>query len=144
MAEGRARTVTVAANVAGIRAALDELGRFCEAQAIPDEVRRRLTVALDEVLSNVARHGRPEDGKMQVRFSLTGDVLTVRVEDSAPAFNPLNAPVPDTTSAIAYRKIGGLGIAVTKGLLEDVAYERADGRNRVTLVVRVSRTAEHS
>ena len=101
-------------------------------------------VALDEVLSNVVRHGRPGDGVIRVGFDLSGETLTVTVEDSSPAFNPLEGPAADTTSALEHRKAGGVGIAIVTGLLEDVRYERAGGRNRLILVDRLSRTTQKS
>lgn len=144
MAEVNPQPMALAAVPAGVRAALDEFGRFCDARGIPDPVRRRFMVALDEVLSNIVRHGRPEDGVMLVRVDLSGETLTVTVEDSSEAFNPLDGPAADTTSALEHRKAGGAGIAVVTGLLEDVRYERAGGRNRLIMADRLSRTTQQS
>ena len=136
--------MTLAAVPAGVRDALDEFGRFCESRGVPDPVRRRFMVALDEVLSNVVRHGRPGDGVMLVGFDLAGETLTVTVEDSSQALNPLDGPAADTTSTLEHRKAGGVGIAIVTGLLEDVRYERAGGRNRLILVDRLSRRTHQS
>jgi anti-sigma regulatory factor (Ser/Thr protein kinase) len=134
----------IAATPAGVREAIDEFGRFSSAHGIPDDLRRRMMVALDELLSNVVRHGRPADGSIRVRFETGDDLVTLTVEDTAPAFNPLAAPAPDISATVDQRQPGGVGIAVVVGLLEDVRYERVDGRNRVTLVDRLSRRATHS
>ena len=134
----------VAATPAGVREAIDEFGVFSSRCGMPDDVRRRLMVALDEVLSNVVRHGQPTDGSIRVRFEAQGDVVTLTVEDASTAFNPLTAPAPDTSAPLERRQPGGLGIAVVTALLEDVRYERVDGRNRLTLVDRLTRRATHS
>jgi serine/threonine-protein kinase RsbW len=136
--------VTVTASGDGVRQTLNELERFSRAQGLSDDLRRRFLVALDEVLSNVARHGRPSDSLVQVDFKLAGDRLTVTVEDEAAPFNPLDAPPADTSSPLEERKAGGVGIELVRTLLESVRYEHTGGRNRLTLTDRTSRHADHS
>ena len=131
--------LTVAASGAGIRQLVEEFAGFCADAGLPDSLRRRFQVALDEVVSNVARHARPADGLVEVAFESAADTVTVTVEDGAPAFNPLGVPRPDTTAPLEFRKAGGVGIEVVRGLLDEVRYERVGGRNRLTMVDRPSR-----
>ena len=128
----------------GVRQTLKEFEQFARARGLSDDLRRRFLVALDEVLSNVARHGGPSGGPVQVDFKLTGDRLTVTVEDDAPPFNPLDAPPADTSSPLEQRKAGGVGIELVRTLLESVRYEHTGGRNRLTLTDRNSRHTNHS
>jgi serine/threonine-protein kinase RsbW len=55
----------------------------------------------------------------------------VVVADDGPEFDPLSAAEPDTTLGVEDRPIGGLGIALVRRLMDEVAYERRDGRNRL-------------
>jgi anti-sigma regulatory factor (Ser/Thr protein kinase) len=144
MPEVNVHRVTVTASADGVRQTLNEFEQFGRTQALPDDLRRRLLVALDEVLSNVARHGGSSQGLVQVDFNLTGDTLTVTVEDEAEPFNPLDTPAPDTSSPLEQRKAGGVGIELVRTLLEGVRYEHIGGRNRLTLTDRASRHADHS
>ena len=144
MSQVNLRRLTVAASPEGTRQAIDEFAQFTAAHGLPDELRRRFQVALDEVLSNVARHGQPPDGRIDVAFEVRDDIVCVTVEDSAEAYNPLTAGPSDTSSPLEFRKAGGVGIEVVKGLLEDVRYEHVGGRNRLTMVDRVPRNPKHS
>jgi serine/threonine-protein kinase RsbW len=136
--------VTMTASVDGVHETLNEFEQFSHTRGLPDDVRRRFLVALDEVLSNVVRHGRPADGLVQVDFKLAGSDVTVTVEDQGPPFNPLEAGPADTSSPLDQRKPGGLGIELAQRLLEGVRYDRTAGRNRLTLTDRLSRRSDHS
>lgn len=136
--------VTVTASVDGVEKTLNEFEQFSQARGLPDDVCRRCLVALDEVLSNVVRHGQPADGLIRADFKLAGGHLTMTIEDQGSAFNPLEAPPADTLSPVDQRKPGGLGIELVQRLLEDVRYERTGGRNRLTLTDRLSRHPDPS
>ena len=144
MPEVNLQRVTVRASIDGVRQTLNEFEHFGRAQALPDDLRRRFLVALDEVLSNVARHSQSPEGLVQVDFKLAGDRLTVTVEDEAPPFNPLDAPPADTSSPLEQRKAGGVGIELVRTLLESVRYEHTGGRNRLTLTDRLTRRPDQS
>jgi serine/threonine-protein kinase RsbW len=144
MPEVNLHTVTVTASADGVRQILNEFEQFSRAHGLADDLRRRFLVALDEVLSNVVRHGRPPDGLIRVDFRLAGNRLTVIVEDEAPPFNPLDALPADTSSPLEHRKAGGVGIELARTLLESVRYEHTGGRNRLTLTDRLSRHADHT
>ena len=137
--------VTVTASADGVRQTLNEFEQFGRAQGLPDDLRRRFLVALDEVLSNVARHGRPPDGLVQVDFKLAGDRLTVTVEDEAPPFNPLDAAAGRHRRR---RSNSGRPEAWASSwcgrFSESVQYEHTGGRNRLTMTDRLSRHADHS
>jgi anti-sigma regulatory factor (Ser/Thr protein kinase) len=130
------RTLVVPASAAGVRLAAEAFDAFAAAcgGTLLDVV-RAVQVTLDEVLSNIVQHGyrgRPE-GRIEIDFHLADGTLEVTIQDDAPAFDPLAAPLPDLAAGLAERRIGGLGILLTRRLMDDVQYARADGRNRVTL-----------
>ena len=49
--------------------------------------------------------------------------------DTGVAFNPLEAPEPDISLSADMRKDGGLGIFLARKLVDEMTYERVDGRN---------------
>lgn len=137
MGEGRTEKVGVDGTPAGIHTALNAFGEFSQAQSLPDDLRRLMQLVLDEVLSNVVRHGLAgRDGRIRLRFELAPGVLAVEVEDDAPAFNPLTLPLPDTTSPLEARQPGGLGVALVTRLVDDVQYERRQSRNHLRITKR--------
>ena len=88
-------------------------------------------LALEEVLSNVIRHGYADAGRRVISVSLrVGDCgVELRVVDDGRAFDPLSAPAVDLDAPLEERAIGGLGLHLLREMASDVRYERADGRN---------------
>ena len=48
-------------------------------------------------------------------------------------YDPLAKDDPDVTLSAEDRQIGGLGIFLTKKLMDDMSYEYKDGKNILTL-----------
>lgn len=99
-----------------------------------------LAIAVDELLSNVAKYGtRPAEGEspaVALEFFVTGQALEVEIADSGPPFDPLSGDVPDVSAALEERPIGGLGLHLVRNLTDERRYERKGGRNVVRLVRR--------
>lgn len=143
MNAGETRRFRIPATAAGVKTALDALEALWTAQGVSRAVTWPVEVSLDEVLANVVNHGlagRGESAQVDLELRLEpGDPprCEIRVEDDGPEFDPLKAPAPDTSLGIAEREIGGLGIELVKRLMDEVHYERKDGRNRLRLVRRL-------
>jgi serine/threonine-protein kinase RsbW len=63
----------------------------------------------------------------------------VEVVDSGPAFDPRQAPPPDTSSPLEARRPGGLGIVLAEELLDELAYERRGEHNHLKLTWKMRR-----
>jgi anti-sigma regulatory factor (Ser/Thr protein kinase) len=59
--------------------------------------------------------------------------VTVTMSDSGVPYDPLAKDDPDVTLSAEDRQIGGLGIFLTKKLMDDMSYEYKDGKNILTL-----------
>ena len=101
-----------------------------------------LNLSLDELITNTVSYGYRDTDEHEIRVSLTerdGALVTV-LEDDGIAFDPFTAaPEPDLEADVEERPIGGLGVYFVKTLIDEVAYERIDNFNRITLI---QRTAE--
>lgn len=92
----------------------------------------QICVAAEEIFVNIAHYAYgSETGKATVRVELSGDPVTVTITfmDNGVPFDPLAKEDPDVTLAADERKIGGLGIFMTKKTMDDVTYEYKDGKN---------------
>jgi anti-sigma regulatory factor (Ser/Thr protein kinase) len=94
-----------------------------------------MNLALEEIVTNVIRHGWKDrdDQYITVEVAVGLTELTARVEDDSPPFDPLQLPPPDVTAPLEQRRPGGLGIHLSKKLLDGLHYSRVDGRNRLEL-----------
>jgi serine/threonine-protein kinase RsbW len=131
-------TLRVAASQEGLRAAAEAFDRFEAAHALDLETAWPVHVALDEVLSNVVRHGAAgrSNPVMDVTFALVAGSVEVTVVDDGPEWNPLELPPPDTAAPLETRNPGGLGVHLVRNLMDRVAYTRQDDRNRLVFARR--------
>lgn len=114
------------------------LEAFCAETALPRPDCLRLNLVLEELFTNTVKHGHRGDCDAPVWIGLSrkGDSVQVVYEDKAPAFNPyahLPDDPPDTT--LELRKVGGLGVLLTKELAAARDYAYLFGRNRIRLTL---------
>ena len=91
---------------------------------------------MEEIFINIARYAyRPEQGKATVRVEVSGDPVCVSITfvDHGVPYDPLAKDDPDISLSAEDREIGGLGIFMTKQLMDDVAYTYKNGQNILTL-----------
>ncbi len=113
---------------------------YAERLALPARTAFALQLCFEEAVSNIVRHGfsgqQDEAGlNRDVRLHLrhTPHDVTMTIEDFAAAFDPLSVPLPAAPASIADAQIGGQGINLMRRFAQDIAYERRDGMNRLTL-----------
>lgn len=123
-------TLSVPATPGGVPEVVAAFGRFARAQDLPRESAWPFLVALDEVLSNIVRHGAPGPAAtIDVRFSSGGGLIEIEVVDGGPPFDPLLAPPAETSSPLEQRRPGGLGISLARQLMDTTRYERRGDSN---------------
>jgi anti-anti-sigma factor len=129
--------VTIGADLGAIARAISDFGDFAEAHAVPDGVRRGMSVALDELLANTISYGLAGGGgEITVEGELYPDRLTILLSDRGGPFDPFGRAAPDTALSVNDRPIGGLGIHLVKHLVDELSYERRSDRNIVVLTKR--------
>jgi serine/threonine-protein kinase RsbW len=111
----------------------------------PEGTRYNVLVALQEMVTNVLRHGyrRDETKPIEVVFELTEDSLQIQLRDQGPAFDPLTYDASDIdTDDTMPTEAGGHGIRIARMVMDRVEYERTDGWNvlRLTKCARVIAT----
>lgn len=95
----------------------------------------------EELVVNVVSYAYAdgEEGYLNINIDNTGDVLSIQFVDGGIAFNPLEKEQPDTTLALEDREIGGLGIFLTKQMMDDVTYQRVGNENILTIKKKISK-----
>ena len=128
--------MSVGANPDGVRRLNAAFAEFAQTYAVPDAIRRSLSIALDELLANELSHGMMGKGSVMLTLDarLDEDRVTVTLIDNGPGFDPFEQAEPDTTLSVEDRPIGGLGIHLVRKMIDEVSYERRDEKNVVVLV----------
>jgi anti-sigma regulatory factor (Ser/Thr protein kinase) len=97
----------------------------------------QLDISVEEIYINICNYAYDEGGgKAFVEFDAACDPLKVIItfEDMGKPYDPLLHEDPDIELPLKDRKIGGLGIFMTKKYMDDVSYEYIDGKNVLKLV----------
>ena len=101
----------------------------------------RLRLAVDEIATNIIVHGYAEaglQGALELRADIDDRTLIIAIEDTGVAYDPRQAPVPDTDLPLEQRPIGGLGVYLAIRSVDEFLYERVGDRNRTIFKMHLS------
>ena len=127
---------TVPAEAEWLGEVTDFVNEILEGANCPTKTLMQIDLAVEEVFVNIASYAYPAgSGKATVRVELTGDpaVVTLTFTDRGIPYDPTAKADPDVTLAAEERDVGGLGIFMTKKVMDEVRYEYKDGQNILTL-----------
>lgn len=124
---------------------LGAIGRYVAAAATAAGLDRpaayKLRLAVDEIATNAVVHGYQEaglSGEVAVSATIDERTLLIAVEDTARPFDPTAMILPDEEELdrpLEQRPIGGLGVMLAREGVDDLRYERVEGRNRTMIIV---------
>ena len=97
-----------------------------------------VNLAVEELATNIMSYGHSVGlHEFEVILKSELDQLSIDIWDDGRPFDPLtDAPEPDLDASLEDRRIGGLGIYFAETLMDEMRYEREDGRNHLTLIKR--------
>jgi serine/threonine-protein kinase RsbW len=95
-----------------------------------------VVLAVNEVVTNIIEHGyQGEPGIIEIEVEQATDSLIIRLRDQAPPFDPNAVPAPDLTLPLEKRPLGGLGVYITRQVMDEVTHQiTPQGGNELTLV----------
>ena len=111
---------------------VEEIGN--ELSLAPDVV-FNLNLVLEEAVVNVINYAYPKEEHQSIYLSasLREGTIVLILTDTGKEFDPTMAPDVDITLSADEREIGGLGIFLIRQIMNEVKYERIDGKNILTL-----------
>jgi anti-sigma regulatory factor (Ser/Thr protein kinase) len=111
------------------------LEQFGEVLGLSSKILFEITLSIEELFSNIISYGYTDDAVhwIKVAISHEDDMIIIRLEDDGIPFDPLAAEEPDCECPIEQRKIGNLGIHLTKRFMDDIVYERLENKNILTV-----------
>ena len=125
-----------------LKSKLSELQTLCrhledcgDVMELPQKCLLEINLGLDELFTNIISYGFGDESEHQIKFSLAKDreTLVVQVEDDGIPFNPLDAADPVESQDLDSINIGGLGIHLVKEVMDDIDYQRVEGKNKLIL-----------
>ena len=121
---------------------VDELQRLnlfieeiCDELSLDMGLRLDLNLVLEEVVSNVIFYAYPEGiiADIDLRAEYDGKELTFVLSDQGKHFDPTMKDDPDPDVNPMDRDLGGMGIYIVKNIMNEVIYQRLEGRNLLTM-----------
>ena len=115
---------------------LDFVEQHLEEIGCSPKVQMQIAVAAEEIFVNIANYAyNPGKGRATVRVEVSESPVTVTITfmDNGKPFDPTQKADPNISLSAEERQIGGLGIFMTKKMMDDVSYEYSKGKNILTL-----------
>ena len=121
---------------------VDELQRLnlfieeiCDELSLDMGLRLDLNLVLEEVVSNVIFYAYPEGTTADIELLAESDgkELTFVLSDQGKHFDPTAKEDLDTDVNPMNRELGGMGIYIVKNIMNEVTYQRLEGRNLLTM-----------
>jgi serine/threonine-protein kinase RsbW len=116
-----------------IREAIDWIDAQCAAHRLSADMAMWLAIVLEEAVVNVMRHGGSPTPSLELRFSCEMHAVELVIDDDGVPFDPTAVELEELSDDIDERRVGGLGIRMIRGMMDEVVYSRAEGRNRLVL-----------
>ena len=126
-----------------VSGAVGWVGSIASDLHLPDGQAYAMQVCLEELMANVAMHGRPaaaqsaqpEKGdplKVSVSVNVSSDKITLTVEDNGRPFDVSRARPRGVEGGLEGVRPGGLGIGVIRSFADNLKYARTETGNCVT------------
>ena len=127
-------------NLAELDKLYQQLKQFGESVGISKKCLFEINLALDELFTNSVNYGFKDNREHRIVFTLwcENQRINIRIEDDGIQFDPVQAAAPKTHPMVEKCEIGGLGIHLTKKIMDHISYQRCNNRNIVTIKKRIS------
>lgn len=111
---------------------IEELGKDL---TLGPDVIFNLNLVLEEAVVNIINYAYPKEKNESIYLSasLYGGSIVFTLTDTGKEFDPTTVPDADITLSADDREIGGLGIFLIRHIMNEVKYERIEGKNVLTL-----------
>ncbi len=118
--------------LARVSAFIEEIG---EELSLDMEMQMNLQLVMEEMVSNVIFYAYPEgtEASIELTAEYDGRELTFVLSDQGRAFDPTLHDSADMDVNPAERDIGGMGIFIVKNIMNQVTYQRLEGKNLLTM-----------
>ena len=121
---------------------LDALATRAIELAVPDAVRDKLSLMVEELFLNTVHYGGAGVLLATLALERLPDTVHLIYEDNGRAYDPFAHANRETlTEDSAGRRIGGLGVILIEGLASATHYERLADRNRIQLTLTLASPA---
>ncbi len=131
-------SLTVTGKLESITAITDYVLRAAEAADLNEKTAYYLSLAVDEITTNIILHGYEEaglTGDLTITAVMQPHTLKIILEDSGLSYDPRQVASPDLERPLHEREPGGLGIYLALRSVDKFHYCQHQGHNRSTFII---------
>jgi anti-sigma regulatory factor (Ser/Thr protein kinase) len=123
-----------------------KLRQFVKRLGLTEKCYHEINLVLEELFTNIISYGYTDTAEHLIKIAISHEsgTLVILIEDDGVPFNPLDAKDLDLECPLEKRRTGGLGIHLTKTLVDDMVHRRCGNRNILTLKKRLAEPCSHS
>jgi serine/threonine-protein kinase RsbW len=127
--------IVIRNNIADVAALTTAMERVGAEHGMPETSLFQLQVALDEIVSNIIKYAWPEGGahEIEIRIAVRDNGVEVEIIDDGRVFDPCDAPKRAKPLPGQKPQAGGVGVQMTRQLVDRFSYARIGNRNHTTL-----------
>jgi anti-sigma regulatory factor (Ser/Thr protein kinase) len=123
---------------------IDRIRRFLKKNLkglpVSEEEHYQIELALVEICLNIIHYAYPGGkGTIGIRFWTEGPDIYLEIRDSGLPFDPTSSRTPDLEELMRQQKVGGLGIYLSRELMDGFTYRRENDQNIILMHKRLAR-----
>lgn len=129
------KEIKIANDISEITYLSEFVEELCDELSLPAETTMNINLALEEAVVNIIMYAYPSDEQHEILLKVSAQTgqLIFLLTDNGLSFDPTQVPEVDVTSPIEERTVGGLGIFLIRSIMNEVTYQRLDGKNRLVM-----------
>lgn len=106
-------------------------------KSLTSERRYILDLILEEMISNIIKYAYDDDmsHNIEVIIAVESGVIELMIIDDGHEFNPDKEVTADLKTPLSERRIGGVGILLTKSMSREMNYCRVKDKNILRIVI---------
>ena len=129
------KEIKIKNNVSELQRVAEFVEEIGEEMGLDMELQMNLNLVMEEMVSNVIFYAYPEGTEADIELVAESDgkELTFILSDRGKEFDPTLKEDADPDVNPMDREIGGMGIFIVKNIMNQVTYQRLEGKNLLTM-----------
>jgi len=129
-------TLSITATLDKLPEIMEFVRNFSLSHSATAEQLMAIELAVEEIVVNIINYAYPENNPGSIELSCqinTNNQLIIQITDGGEKYNPLSRGEPNINASVEERGVGGLGVFLTKQMMDDVIYKYENAKNILTL-----------
>ncbi len=127
-------TIKIKCNLAELDKMRSFLKDSLEGLNVSDKDYFKIELALLEICVNIIRYAYPQNnGDIMIKAWCDEGKMFIEIRDNGVPFDPRKLKAPDIDESIRKEQTGGLGVFLSRSLMDGFDYKREDNQNVLTI-----------